>query len=275
MYLHATSHILNPIEDIKTYRALLKPLSNINLRRSSKFNILAVYGALLCMNELKSSQQFGIYVATEYGPIMDVHNVLNTVNMDDSIIMPFDFLNINSNNVSFYVSKALDAVGKNMVLTSEEISFEKALQLALFDLETKDVQDVLIGAVDESLEEISNYAKYTSDVLKQPSCDGSFWVYGNQEKENAIAQIVSIKEYTNIECFLKEANLSEATVSCNQFAACNEALKKATKTVLIPKAFFGCDGAVAFFELLEYKGEVYHVAQDKQGKLIVITLKVF
>ncbi|RXJ57880.1 hypothetical protein CRV04_05070 [Candidatus Marinarcus aquaticus] len=275
MYLHATSHVLNPLLDIKAYRTLLKPLTNINLRRSSKFNILAVYGALLCMNEVKSSQQFGVYVATEYGPIMDVHNVLNTVNMDDSIIMPFDFLNINSNNVSFYVSKALDAFGKNMVLTSEEVSFEKALQLALFDLETKDVQDVLVGAVDESLEQIPHYAQYTSDVLKQPSCDGSFWLYGNLKKEHAVAQIVCIKEYENVECFLKEVNLNGTTVSCNQFAACNEALKKAAQTVLTPKAFFGCDGAVTFFELLEYKGEVYHIAQDKHGKLIVITLRVF
>lgn len=275
MYLHATSHVLNPLLDIKAYRTLLKPLSSINLRRSSKFNILAVYGALLCMNEVKTSQQFGIYVATEYGPIMDVHNVLNTVNMDNFIIMPFDFLNINSNNVSFYVSKALDAVGKNMVLTSEEVSFEKALQLALFDLETKDVQDVLIGAVDESLEEIPEYSKYTSNVLKQQSFDGSFWLYGNENKENALAQILCIKEYENTEALLQRLPLENSTISCNQFAACNEALKKAAKTVLIPKAFFGCDGAVAFFELLEYKGEVYHVAQDKQGKLIVITLKVF
>ncbi len=80
--------------------------------------------------------------------------------------MPFDFLNINSNNVSFYVSQALESKGKNMVLTSHDLSFEKALELALFDLEIDEVKDALIGNVDESLDGINNFNKYISNVEK-------------------------------------------------------------------------------------------------------------
>ncbi len=118
------------------------------------------------MKEKTYSDNMGIYLASEYGSITSVKNVLEQVSQD-SIVMPFDFLNINSNNVSFYVSQALESKGKNMVLTSHDLSFEKALELALFDLEIDEVKDALIGNVDESLDGINNFNKYISNVEKK------------------------------------------------------------------------------------------------------------
>lgn len=278
MYLHLTSSIIKPNTPIKEYRELLKPLSNINLRRSSKFNILAVYGAILCLSNKELSSNMGIYIATEYGPIMDVNHVLDTVTSDSHIVMPFDFLNINSNNVSFYVAKALNATGKNMVLTSEELSFEKALQLAHFDLKTSEVEDVLIGAVDESLEDIENYTNYTSNVLNKPSSDGSFWFYGNLTSTNAIAQIECVKEYSNFNQIKESLSFENRTISLNQFSYSDmklqEYLKSSSNTIIQTDDFFGCDGASNFSLLLKHKGEALHIAKDKQGKWMVIELTI-
>ncbi len=201
MYIHHTYSISNEKqntnENIKVYKSLLKEISKINLRRSSKFNILAVLGALKCMKEKTYSDNMGIYLASEYGSITSVKNVLEQVSQD-SIVMPFDFLNINSNNVSFYVSQALESKGKNMVLTSHDLSFEKALELALFDLEIDEVKDALIGNVDESLDEINNFNKYISNVEKKPSKDLSAWIYINKQKDDSLAKIETFSAFTNI-----------------------------------------------------------------------------
>ncbi|MGB6328168.1 MAG: hypothetical protein WBF48_04525, partial [Halarcobacter sp.] len=201
MYIHHTYSISNEKqntnENIKVYKSLLKEISKINLRRSSKFNILAVLGALKCMKEKTYSDNMGIYLASEYGSITSVKNVLEQVSQD-SIVMPFDFLNINSNNVSFYVSQALESKGKNMVLTSHDLSFEKALELALFDLEIDEVKDALIGNVDESLDGINNFNKYISNVEKKPSKDLSAWIYINKQKDDSLAKIETFSAFTNI-----------------------------------------------------------------------------
>ncbi|MFA7091650.1 MAG: hypothetical protein WC149_07345 [Arcobacteraceae bacterium] len=276
MYLHFTSNILNTNGSVKTYRELLKPLSTINLRRSSKFNILAVYGALLCVHQKEVNSDIAIYVATEYGPIMDVNHVLNTINSEDNIIMPFDFLNINSNNVSFYVAKALNATGKNMVLTSKALSFEKTMQLAFFDLHTNEVKNVLIGAVDESVEEIPEYDKYTPNLFNQISCDGSYWFYANTCSTNALASIHSIKEYSSYDDVKKSLTFYNKVISLNQYAASDTILQNLIESesgkIIRTNAFFGCDGALNFHALLKHKGEAIHIGKDNSGKFIVIEL---
>lgn len=218
MYIHKTYTLNNENQSIKTYKSALKEISKINLRRSSKFNILAILGALRCMNEKSISKNMGIYVASEYGSITSVKTVLEQVSQN-SIVMPFDFLNINSNNVSFYVSQALESKGKNMVLTSHDLSFEKAFELALFDLELNEVDDVLLGNVDESLEEIENYNNYISNMEEYPSKDLSSWIYINKNKQDSLAKIELFENFSSVneaKDLLQNLNFEE--ISLNQYA---------------------------------------------------------
>lgn len=196
MYIHKTYSLNNENKSIKLYKSELKEISKINLRRSSKFNILAILGALRCMDNTKY-KNMGIYIASEYGSITSVKKVVEDVSQN-SIVMPFDFLNINSNNVSFYVSQALVSNGKNMVLTSHDLSFEKALEFALFDLEINEVNDALIGNVDESLDDINDFNKYIFNKQNNPSKDTSSWIYLNKEKENSIAKIEEFLSFSNL-----------------------------------------------------------------------------
>lgn len=274
MYLHSTYQLLNPITPIKEYRTQLKEISKINLRRSSKFNLLAVYGALKCSEKLTFSDNLGIYVATEYGPIMDVRHAMETVAQDEHIVMPFDFLNINGNNVSFYVSQALNAIGKNMVLTSQDLSFEKTVQLAHFELMNNEVQDVLIGAVDESLENIEAFENYTSNVNQKTSQDGSCWFYANKNRENALGEIKSVKEFSSVDDILTTIPYKNATISLNQYTVNDEELVLALKENTIVKTddFYGTEGALALLNLLKYEGKLLHIAKDKNNNYLVIEL---
>ncbi len=198
MYIHKKYLINNKCADVKEYKSSLKEICKLNLRRSSKFNILAILGALRCVDKSILSGNTGIYIGSEYCSMNSVKKVLEEVSAD-SIIMPFDFLNINSNNVSFYVSQALESKGKNMLLTSEELSFERGLEMALFDLEINDVDDALVGLVDESLDNIKEYNKYISNTNNLPSNDYSGWLYMNKLQENSLAQIESLYQFNSMD----------------------------------------------------------------------------
>jgi len=208
MYIHKTYSINNQCKEIKEYKHLLKDLCKLNLRRSSKFNTLALLGALYCMKDQKLDRKTGIYVCSEYGAITSVKKVLDEISKD-AMIMPFDFLNINSNNVSFYVSQALETNGKNMLLTSEDLSFEKGLEMALFDLEINEVEDVLLGKVDESLNGIKNL----------DSNDYSGWLYINKIKKNSLCKIELIESFDCLDDLNKKIkSLEYECFYLNQFA---------------------------------------------------------
>ena len=276
MYIHANYKLINSNKDIKEYKKELKELSKINLRRSSKFNILAVLGALKATKDLHLSKNLGIYVASEYGPINDVYKIMDTVSDDEHIVMPFDFLNINSNNVSFYVSQALEAKGKNTLITSRYLSFEKALQLASFDLELKEAKDALIGGVDESLSSIKNYENYLEFAQDFESKDGSCWLYVNKEQTNSLGKITSINELNCKKDLNEFISKPYTNIALNQFALNDEKiLSLIDESKLINKnEFYGSEGALHLLNLCENKGNHLYIAKDNKENLIVIELKV-
>ena len=199
MFIHKTYQLCEPNQPIAEYKKKVSTLCKINLRRSNKFNLLAVYGALSCANEIPLLQSTGIYLAMEYGPTQSLQNVLDQVNKSHGVVMPFDFLGINT-NASFYVAQALGATGKHMILTSHHLSLEKSLQLAYFDLAHHEVDDVIVGAVDASIEFIENYQDYMTCQNKE-SLDKSYWLYANRNPENALAKIEAIEEFSSREAF--------------------------------------------------------------------------
>lgn len=167
--------------DISIYKQWLKKISDINIRRSSKFNILAIYGALKCMDNIHFSQRLGIYLLTRYGPVSNVVNVLDKHQAKQKIT-PFDFLNINSNNAAFYVARALNATGKNMVLTTTNNSLADGIKLAQLDMTLNIIDDALVGLVDESVD----------GILTETSLDTSQWIYFSNKYAHCQAeQIIS------------------------------------------------------------------------------------
>lgn len=277
MYIHKTYKFISENKKSKEYRTQLKQISKINLRRSSKFNILAVIGAINCTKEINLSSNIGIYVSTEYGPISDVQNVLKTVSEDNHIVMPFDFLNINTNNVGFYVSQALNAKGKNMVLTSRYISFEKTLSLAAFDFETKSVNDILIGGVDESLEDIENYDNYLQQSENLESKDGSCWFYANNKKENALAKITEVEEFNDINALKLSLKESYSKITLNQFAEKDEKVLSLINkdNILNTNEFYGSEGVLKLLKLMEYRGKNLHIAKDPNNNYIKIEIDTY
>ncbi|WP_428026885.1 hypothetical protein [Arcobacter sp.] len=219
MYIKSVYKQVNENKSAKEYRKELKEISDINLRRNSKFNVMAVLSVLKTLKNIEYSKSLSIYLASEYGCVEDLLKVLNQINCDYPMVMPFDFLNINTNNTGFLISQALTTYGNNINITSKDLSFEKAFELAYFDFKIEKVDEVLLGGVDESLEYINEHNSFISNLDNFVSKDGSSWLYINNDKNNALARIKHFEFFTNLEDlnnFLK--TIDYKIVGLNQFA---------------------------------------------------------
>jgi len=241
VYIHQTYQLTQSDMPIATYKQKLATLCKINLRRANKFNLLAVYGALSCVQTQTLSTNLGIYLSTERGPVESLTNVLEQVTKDNGVVMPFDFLGINT-NASFYIAQALNASGKHMVLTSHHLCLEKALQLAYFDLTHNEVDDVLVGCVDASLSFIDPKHRPMGDKHNH---DESCWLYANRNAENAIAKIEKIEEFASFEAMREVYGAQVPTASLH--------------------------------DVLQTHGDkdehFLHVAKDENGKYVVIEIQ--
>lgn len=269
MYIHSTFKQINPIKSLSEYKKQLKEMSTINLRRSSKFNILAVYGALKCLNSIPYDKNISIYIASEYGCTQDMLKVLAQVNTQDDIVMPFDFLNVNTNNVGFFISSALNTTGNNINITAEDFSFEKAFELAYFDLLFNESIEALIGGVDESLEECVKDNTLIHNLENKKTQDGTSWLFLSKEKNNAIAKIEKLETYPNIE----ELNsvlrgICYDKISLNQYAKKYQDSLDIQKEFIIEQKdeFYGTSSAGYIVNLLTYSKELIHISLDSKKR---------
>lgn len=169
-------------QPLAVYKGWLKEHSSLNIRRAGKFNTLALYGALNCMQGVRFSDNLGIYIVSRYGPVSDVAEVL-AMQKQGYKPTPFDFLNISGNNAAFYIAKALNANGRNMVITTQNNHLDDGMTLARLDKHLGLIDDALVGWVDESIDGIlpandrSIDANAIDDNAAAITPDISHWVY--------------------------------------------------------------------------------------------------
>ena len=258
MYIHNTFKQINEVKSAKEYRDQLKSTCKLNLRRNSKFNLMSIYGALNTLNDVEYKDDLSIYIASEYGCVDDLLKVLEQINGEDSMLMPFDFLNVNTNNTGFLVAQALNTFGNNVNISSEDFSFEKAFELAYFNFHIKEINEILIGGVDESVENISNYNSIIHNLENAVSKDGSSWLYINNNKENSIAKVRSFDFFINLEelnKFLRTVDYD--IIGLNQFAKKYQDELEINKDLIfkIEDNFYGTYSASNIIDIINQKKE--------------------
>jgi len=258
MYIKTIYKQVNENKSAKDYRKDLKEISSLNLRRNSKFNVMAVYGAIKTLNDVKYKDTLSTYLSSEYGCIEDLLKVLNQINSDDSMIMPFDFLNVNTNNTGFLISQALKTVGNNINITCEDLSFEKAFELAYFDFHFKKVDEVLIGGVDESLNNVPSSNFVINNLENLVSKDGSSWIYINEDKTDSLAKVKYFNFFTDLNklnSYLK--TIDYKIVGLNQFAKKYVSELKINKNLIYENQdnFYGTYSIANIIDILNEKEE--------------------
>lgn len=197
MYIHAYSpFICDPLDDIDGLKADLKNYTDFFFRRVNKFIMLSLMGVHKCIHGKVIDKNIAVYLATENGNLGDTENVLRQMYDENSFPKPFNFINTMSNTASFYVAQSLKSLGRSITVSSKNVSFERALELAAVDLERGHVREALVGGVDEAVSSREHFAaKYDPSYNSVKLVEGSSWVYLTAEKTGALGEISGVKTF--------------------------------------------------------------------------------
>ena len=196
MFIHNASAYVTETADVKTLKEELKRHTDTYFRRISKFVLLALIGACSCAARRPLEQDTAIYLTTENGNLADTESVLSQIYRRHSLPLPFNFINTMANTASFYIAQGLGLCGRNISVSSQNLSFERGLELLKTDMDLGFVRHALIGLVDEATASASQFAASSGVSNAQVNqIDRSCWLYVSTESDGAIGEVTAIRSF--------------------------------------------------------------------------------
>lgn len=120
------------------------------LRRMSPVVRMGVACANRCMDESKENQADGIVVGTGLGCLKDTEKFLmNFVHSDDGTLSPTSFIQSTHNTIAGQIALISKNHGYNMTHVQNGLSFETALLDVYTQINSKEADSFIVGAVDE------------------------------------------------------------------------------------------------------------------------------
>ncbi|MCK9197803.1 MAG: hypothetical protein M0P16_12585 [Syntrophales bacterium] len=284
MYIHsASSFIGEENTDPLFLKEKLRGYTEENFRRVNRFILLTLLGARQCIHNHALDFDTAIYLTTEHGNLGDTASVLDELYTDGSLPKPFGFINTMSNTAAFYLARNLGVRSRNIMVSSQHLSFERGLELMKVDFALGET-NALIGGVDEALLSRTALEKQTNRVYKM--VNGSGWLYVKSVKDGACGAISEIKSFSDGHSCIKwirERGRSHIdVVSFGALIDDDEAA--AMKEILHPKAEFdylrdyGYSGSatacgVGLFIMLFHGKTLLHINRDQRGHFAVIEVE--
>jgi hypothetical protein len=196
MFIHNSSAYVTETADVKTLKEELKHHTDTYFRRISKFVLLALIGACSCAARRPLEQDTAVYLTTENGNLADTESVLSQIYRRHSLPMPFNFINTMANTASFYIAQGLGLCGRNISASSQNLSFERGLELLKTDMDLRFVRHALIGLVDEATASASHFAASSGvDSARVNQIDRSCWLHVSAERDGAIGEVTAIRSF--------------------------------------------------------------------------------
>ncbi len=258
MYIKSFFKYQNSYLDDKEYKKLLKSITDFDLRRISKFNLLALYGSINATKDIDLDKNPTIYIATNNACVDEIYRVLKELK-DTNDVAPFDFLGINTNNTGFYISKALGINALSYTISSSDLILEKSLELAFNDYKNSVSNSFLIGLTDSSMQNISQDGSKTQD--------NSSWLYLDGTKDGSKALIKDLKFFSSLD----HLNLHLQTISYKNIIL-NAPTKELSDEILINKNSNLLFGDIFFAIEHTHKNSLY-IATNSKRRSYLITLE--
>lgn len=198
------------------YKQELKKHTDFYLRRTNKFIMLALMGSHKCMKDADYPEDVPVYFATENGNLYDTEEVLAQIYRNKAFPKPINFINTMSNVAAFYVAQSLGIVGRNLMVSSKNLSFERALQLLKAEFLTGSAVCGLVGSVDTAV--------FTDELFEKKfsrpagSCrlvESSSWFYVTRDADNALARIDTVQSCNDrhsAEAWIREQGFGDNAV---------------------------------------------------------------
>jgi hypothetical protein len=196
MFIHNAATFLTRPADVKTLKEELKRYTDVYFRRINKFVMLALIGAYRCVLNQQISRDTSIYLTTENGNLGDTESVLSQIYRHHSLPMPYNFINTMANTASFYVAQGLNLTGRNISISSQNLSFERGLELLKTDMDLHVVRSALAGSVDEATASESHFREKSGLLHDQVNqVDRSCWLYLRSEQDGAVGEVTAIRSF--------------------------------------------------------------------------------
>ncbi len=284
MYVHAVSpFICDPLDNIDGLKSDLKNYTDFFFRRVNKFILLSLMGVHRCVHGKEIDKSIAVYLATENGNLGDTENVLRQMYMENSFPKPFNFINTMSNTASFYVAQSLKSLGRSITVSSKNVSFERALELAMVDFKLGQVKEALVGGVDEAVSSREYFIKkYDESYHAVKLVEGSSWLYLTTDAAGALGKVDDVRTFKDRDAAIEWTQNNAGTGATLAFGILmtpqeKEIWKKA-RTPNEELDYIGVSGfydtaaafaVSAFFGTSKEKALV-HINKNTQGQYVII-----
>lgn len=190
------------------YKSRLKPGL---LRRMSGVLKMGTYTAMQCLDNEKQPE--AIVVGTGLGCVRDTISFLEqTISNNEQTLAPTAFIQSTHNSIGGQIALMLQNYSYNMTMVQNSVSFEMALLDAQLQLETENLNQVLVGGVDEltpALQELlQNLASTMGSTLPTLGEGSAFFNITPRPGKHTRARITNIQTRQNFQGdFLEETGL--------------------------------------------------------------------
>jgi len=200
MYIHSYSTFVRPPgDDTKIYKQEISRYTKLKFRRANKFVLLSLVGACQCAHGQAVKTNTAVYLTTENGTLGDTETVLDQIYHNHEFPMPYNFINTMSNTASFYVAQSFDILGRNLTISSKQLSFERGLELLRNDIVGGGVKEALIGGVDEvSFSKSQFETKFNRPYRDYEMVDGSCWLLIKADARGSLGEIAAIESFGSL-----------------------------------------------------------------------------
>ncbi len=284
MYVHAVSpFICDPLDNIDGLKADLKNYTDFFFRRVNKFILLSLMGVHRCVHGKEIDKSIAVYLATENGNLGDTENVLHQMYRENSFPKPFNFINTMSNTASFYVAQSLKSLGRSITVSSKNVSFERALELAMVDFKQGQVKEALVGGVDEAVLSREYFMeKYDQAYHDVKLVEGSGWLYLTADAAGALGKVDDVRTFEDRDEAIKWTHDNAGTGFTIAFGILMTPQEKEIwKKACTPKEeldYIGMNGfydTAAAFAVSTFFGTckenaLVHINRNTQGQYVII-----
>ncbi len=183
------------------YKLFINPGS---LRRMSNVIRMGLTASKSCMEKAGLNQPGAIVIGSGLGCVRDTAKFLNQIiHQDEQLLNPTAFIQSTHNTVSGQIALLLGCRESNLTFSQKTLSFESALLDALLLLDEKEAGSVLVGGIDEIVEESFSLmvrggcakARMDADILESktpgavPGEGATFFLLSGEKKPESLARI--------------------------------------------------------------------------------------
>ncbi|MBT8295081.1 MAG: beta-ketoacyl synthase chain length factor, partial [Gramella sp.] len=196
----------------QNYKALIKPMM---LRRMTKAVKMGLYCSRKALMEAKVENPDAIMVGTGQGCMQDTEKFMEKMlESGEGLLSPTAFIQSTHNTVSGQIALDLNCKGHNLTFTQNSVSFESALIDAILQVQQDEMNNVLVGGVDETSKEFTGFQYldgqikqeniYNLDLLYSESTgtiiseSAAFFSLGSQKLPESYAELKDVKIINSI-----------------------------------------------------------------------------